>query len=113
MFRGESEAADHQDREKPAACRGAEAPERRMAGRLFARPRDSDLILSHFVQKELLFKILVIGDYGVGECPRETAAAPITREIRRPPERIGERGGRERGTGSLLTGVRAHLSGGI
>ena len=29
--------------------------------------RDSDVILSNFNHKELLFKFLIIGDYGVGE----------------------------------------------
>lgn len=29
--------------------------------------RDSDVILSKYNQKELLFKFLIIGDYGVGK----------------------------------------------
>ncbi|KAG8042500.1 hypothetical protein G9C98_005134 [Cotesia typhae] len=29
--------------------------------------RDSDVILSNYNQKELLFKFLIIGDYGVGK----------------------------------------------
>lgn len=37
-----------------------------MAGRKIVR-RDSDAAFQGFGQKELLFKILVIGDYGVGE----------------------------------------------
>ncbi|OXU26856.1 hypothetical protein TSAR_016614 [Trichomalopsis sarcophagae] len=37
-----------------------------MAGRKIVR-RDSDAVFQRFGQKELLFKILVIGDYGVGK----------------------------------------------
>ncbi|XP_011499150.1 PREDICTED: ras-related protein Rab-32-like [Ceratosolen solmsi marchali] len=37
-----------------------------MAGRKVLR-QDSDAVLGHFGQQELLFKILVVGDYGVGK----------------------------------------------